>query len=939
MKDSQSKTQFTPQRWQRLQEIFERALPLAPEARKQLLLEQCQDDITLREQVMSLLLASPSDEDDFEHRYERAIGNLLHEAEVPGGTRVGPYRIQRLLGRGGMGAVYLAERADGQYQQTVAIKLVDRGILRMGMGDRFRSERQILARLSHANIARLLDGGHTEDGTPYFVMEYIAGLPLDVYCQQRKLTTHDRLRLMQQVCGAVEYAHQNLVIHRDLKPSNILVCEDGTPKLLDFGIAKLLEPQAPGAGLTRLRERILTPEHASPEQIRGEPTATVSDVYGLGVLLYQLLTGEHPYTPLTRTLSELERYICEEDPQPPSARAQQRYRQRGITPFRDLARELAGDLDNIVVKAMHREPSRRYQSAAALARDLQNYLDGMPVEARADTFAYRVGKFLRRHTWATASAVATAAIIAGLTAFYTSRLAAERDRAQLEATKAKQVASFLGGIFKRSDPWGARGRQITAVELLDRGANDIESQLHDQPVTLAELLFDIANCYKDLAEYDRAGKMFERVLALKSAAGLANTAEYARTLYELANARRYQARFSEAEQDFKQALQLQRRLFPGPNGDTSATLTHLGSLYYEMQRYEEAAQLEREALAMATAVFGTHNEETADRMNNLALALQAAGHYPEAEQLFRTVVEIQAQVMPPLHPDALGDKFNLALLLDAMGHYVAAESLMRELLPKRRAVLGGDHPSVGFTLTGLGSVLTSLGKFDEAEKTLDEALAIVSAKLGPDHFRTGNVVRNLGLLALARGNSAEAEKLFQRAADIAAKAFGDSSDGLQRTRALVATTWLRLGRTQDGQTLLESSYEKLYGNGKDPASLPYDRTLEELGKLRTAQGRLDEAASLYQRALDRYRRHGVPQHPWTAEALLGLAQLALLHSQPAEAVSASNQALENLRRELPESHWEVALARQSLDRARLAARERQNTPTAAAGMAVALTPR
>jgi tetratricopeptide (TPR) repeat protein len=913
---------LTPQRWQRLQELFERALPLSCEERSSFLVTACGEDIDLREQVSALLLANTEDGDRFEQRYEEAIAAALSASEAPLGTIVGRYRVIRVLGSGGMGTVHLAERADDQYQQLVALKLVARSAFHPGTTSRFRSERQILARLNHPNIARLLDGGHTELGTPYLVMEYVEGLRIDQYCDARGLSIQGRLWLIQQVCGAIQYAHQNLIVHRDLKPSNILVTADGVPKLLDFGIAKLLDREGadPSLALTRLRDRILTPEYASPEQLRGQAVGTVCDVYGLGILLYELLTGQRPHARNDRPPAELERAICEEDPAPPSA-VVAAADTHAPPRQRTLARALAGDLDNIVLKAMHRDPQRRYPSAAMLAQDIQNYLDGRPVEARADTWSYRINKFVRRNRLGVASAAGVVLLIAGLAAFYTVRLATERDAAALEAAKAKQVAGFLGGIFRVADPWRGPGGQITAIEILDRGSSDIEQRLKDEPVILSDLLFEIADSYKGLAAYDRAGRMFERVLALRQDAGLANTPEYARALYELANVWRFEGKFAESEQCFQRALGIQRRLFHGPNPDTSATLTHLGTLYSEMKRWDDALKLQRESLAMATAVFGTEHAETADRMNNLALALQGKGRYLEAEQLFRREIAIQSRILSPVHPDALGAKSNLAALLNAMGHYKAAEQQLREVLPARRAVIGNDHPRVGFTLTALGSVLTSRGELDEAQQVLDEAVSIFTEKLGGKHYRTGTALEDLGRLALARGEYDRAEDLFQRAEGIAASNFGESSEGVYRLRSLFGAAILRQGRTAEAEPLLERSFEKLYIN--TPVSTEYDRTLEELAGLRLSQGRLDEATSLYQRALQRYESFGVPNHPETADALLGLAQVALQTHRPDDAVSLSTRALANLRSELPEDHWRVALARERLSQSSFLAHRRR----------------
>ena len=912
-------TSLTPERWRRLQELFELAQPLDAERRATFLLEECGEDVTLREQVVALLLASSETQDDFEHRYEQAIAEVLRDPEVPAGTLIGRYRVQRLLGRGGMGAVYLAERADDQYHQTVALKLVARNLMHSGIAGRFRSERQILARLNHPNIARLLDGGHTEDGTPYFVMELVEGQRIDHYCAERRLSLAPRLGLVQQVCAAVQYAHQNLIVHRDLKAANIMVTGDGVPKLLDFGIAKLLDPEAAAPELTHLRDRVMTPEYASPEQLRGEPVGTASDLYNMGRLLYELLTGVSPYGEATRSIAELERLICEESPPPPSARVQPKAGELLSPGQRALKRELTGDLDNIVLKAMHVDPARRYPTAAALAEDIQNYLDGRPVHARPDTFTYRTGKFLRRNAWITASAAAAILLVAGLTAFYTSRLAAERDRATLEADKAKQVAGFLVGIFRVPDPWRGPGKPISAIEMLDRAAGDIEQRLQSEPVVLSELLFEMADSYKGLADYDRAGRMLERSLAVKANAALTETPQYGRALYELANVQRFQGRFPQAEQNFTNALALQRRLFHGPHTDVAATLTHMGMLYCEMGRWSESLGLEREALPMTIAVYGVRHEETADRMNNLALALQSAGQFPEAEQFFRRAIAIQAEVMPPLHPDSLGTRSNLGGLLNAMGRYPDAEREIRGMLADRRAVLGNAHPRLAFTLTAFGSVLTSLGKFDEAEQALNEALGILTEKLGPDHFRTGYVLVNLGHLALARGEGVRAEEFFRRAERIEASAFGETSDHVYRVRSLVATALLRQGRAAEAEPLLERSYEKLYGSGQ-PVSGDYDRTLVELGGVRLAQGRIDDAASLYQKSLHNYEHFGVPNHPETADALLGLARVARERQQFSEAVSLGKRALANLRAQLPESHWKVAAARASVGQLQAVAR-------------------
>src|ERR1700684_2760999 len=410
------------------------------------------------------------------------------------GDRIGPYRVLRTLGVGGMGEVYLAERADAEFEQQVAIKVVFGSALARGVQSRLKIERQILAQLDHPNIAHLLDGGSLPDRTAYIVMQYIDGIPIDEYCDSNRLDIAARLRLFQTVCAAVHYAHQNLIVHRDLKPSNILVTSAGVPKLLDFGIAKLLDERRASRhtlALTQADIRIMTPDHASPEQVRGQAITTSSDVYVLGVLLYKLLCGSGPFFISSVRLSELERAICEKDPLPPSQMVGGEESPESISvaqarasTARRLKRGLAGDLDNIVLMAMRKEPERRYGSAQQMAGDIQRYLDGKPVIARRDTVPYRTSKFVKRHWLAvSAAAAATFMIIAfSVTTYVQSmRIAAERDRveqqrevAEHECARAEEVSSFLVNLFKLSDPGENRGNQVTAREILDSGAKRLQ---------------------------------------------------------------------------------------------------------------------------------------------------------------------------------------------------------------------------------------------------------------------------------------------------------------------------------------------------------------------------------------------------------------------------------------------------------------------------------
>jgi serine/threonine-protein kinase len=466
-------------RSQLIQRLFEEARALNAGELNGWLQERCGDDLALQEEILGLLAGATEGSAVFDQRIDRALAGTWADVEdLEPGRLIGRYRVLRTLGRGGMGAVYLAERADEQFQQQVAVKLIGGRVAGGALARRFRAERQILANLNHPNIARLLDGGAGEDGVPYLAMEYIDGTRLDRYCDEHGLDVRQRLQLFQQVCAAVQYAHQHLIVHRDIKPSNILVTAEGHPKLLDFGIAKLLDAEQTGEvdDLTRIHERIWTPGYASPEQMRGERIGTVSDVYSLGVLLYYLLTGMQPYALSGRKPEEFVQLVETMDPSRPSAAVH-----KSLSGSRTLARALAGDLDNIVLRAMHREPERRYPSAAALAEDVQRYLDDLPVEARPDAWSYRIGKFARRNAVAlTATSVVVVSIVA-LVAFYTVRLTAERDVAERERAVSAAVSQFMRDVFRVASPSAARGNTVTVREVLDAAVKRIDTDLHTEP--------------------------------------------------------------------------------------------------------------------------------------------------------------------------------------------------------------------------------------------------------------------------------------------------------------------------------------------------------------------------------------------------------------------------------------------------------------------------
>ena len=624
------------------------------------------------------------------------------------GDRIGPYRVLRTLGVGGMGEVYLAERADAEFDQQVAIKVVFGGSLTRGVHSRIKIERQILAQLDHPNIAHLMDGGSLPDGTAYIVMEYVDGTPIDAFCDSNRLGLVARLKLFQTVCAAVHYAHQNLIVHRDLKPSNILVTADGVPKLLDFGIAKLLDERQAGhhtLAVTQADLRLMTPDHASPEQVRGQAITTASDVYVLGVLLYKLLTGIGPFVIPSMRLTDIERAICEKDPPLPSQTVGPDSSQetRGLADARStsahrLRRTLRGDLDNIVIMAMRKEPERRYSSSQQMAADIQRYLDGKPVIARRDTLSYRSAKFVRRH-WlpVTAGAGTVFLILAFATTTYvqSQRIAAERDRvaeqrelADHERARAEEVSKFLVNLFKLSDPEENRGNLVTARELLDSGAKRLRTGLQNQPATKAALLSTVGEVYDSLGQYQDALPILNESLTLQPQSHDKSRID---TLLELGRARIGAGDLSGAEQPLREALRLSQDIFGAASQESGSALWALGKLRQQQGQFTEAKDLYKRALAISETTLAPQTDVSAE-LDDLAQIYSREQQWGLAEQTYKRALDVDRRVLGDDHPRVAMHLHNLAVVAQNMGDLKLAESLYLDAIQRQERAYGDRHP-------------------------------------------------------------------------------------------------------------------------------------------------------------------------------------------------------------------------------------------------------
>ena len=772
--------------------------------------------------------------------------------------RIGPYRILRELGHGGMGTVYLAARADEQFHKRVALKIIRAGADSAEVVRHFKRERQILAGLDHPNIAKLLDGGTTDDGLPYFVMEHIEGQPLLQYCDSRCLAIPERLKLFQPVCSAVQYAHRNLVVHRDIKPGNILVAEDGSPTLLDFGIAKLLNPGLAGEAPTATA-MVMTPEYASPEQARGGRITTATDVYSLGVVLYELLTGHHPYRLTSRQPLDILKAVAEQEPEKPSTVVGRTEELTGSQPLRitpegvakaregtpeTLKRRLRGDLDNILMMALRKEPQQRYASVEALSDDLRRYLEGRPVRARKPTLGYRAGKFVRRHVMGVSASVAGVLLLAGFAvamAVQSARVARERDLAQRERATAQRVSAFLVDLFKVSDPSEARGNTITAREVLDKGVANIAAELKDQPEVRATLMDTMGDVHRNLGLYDKAIPLLREALETRKTALGNEHVDVATSLNNLGNVLYDKGDYGAAEGLYRDALAMRRKLLGNEHQDVATSLSNLANVLYRKGDYPGAEGLHREALAMRRKLLGHEHSDVAKSLNNLAIVLMEKGDYAGAEDLYRESLSMLRKLFGNEHPRVATGLNNLANVLAQTGDYAGAEALLRESLALGRKLLGNEHPGVAFSLHNLAIVLMERGDTAGAEAFHREALAMRRRLLGNEHPNVAMSLASLAENLCREGRPAEAEPVALEAVAIFRKALPSGHPYTAEAESIRGGCLVLLHRYAEAEPLLLGSHPVLETT-MGGRSLEARNALVRIVRLYEAWGKQDKAA-------------------------------------------------------------------------------------------------
>ena len=929
-------------RWERVNELVNAAMDRPESEREGWLVAECGNDKDLYEEVMSLLEFDAEKTGGVRGSIEALAGDLRATAESTYiGERVGNYLITKKIAEGGMGIVFLAEHAADDFDQQVAIKLLPQHRLDSNASRRFIEERRILAGLEHPNIARLIDGGTLSSGVPYIVMEYIDGRTIDRYCEEEDLDNDAIIKLVSQVSGAVHYAHRKLVIHRDIKPGNILVDAHGIPKLLDFGIAKLLDPADLNPEQTRAEHRALTPMYASPEQLEGLPITTAADVYGLGLLLYRLLTGHMPYSPTGPTPRELEAAILSQTPERPSTvvMAQETQGGRNERWRRRQHKALRGELDTILLTALRKDPERRYGSVAELRDDLQRFREHRPIEARRDSPFYVLGKFLRRHR--VPVAFVTTVTLAGIltVSYYTKELQIERDTAE-------QTAAFLQRLFEARDPYQRNKDGLTVEALLNEGIERLENDDTLSPLVRARLLTTVSLVLKNLGQLEQAEAMATEAIAVVEAAEGDEAFELFNPLRVLTDIRVTQARYDDAKA-------LGARLMTVTGGDRgletpeTAQATHvlwiiayragnyedmvhwgertyairkaiydddhiaiaagsnaLGITYWRQDELDKASEYYAESARIQNAQPERNDMRYASLLHNLGLIYNDSGRYEQAIESYREAIAIHESAGIENDTVLPLTLYSLAHSLDAYGDQAAAHETYIEAVHRQAAVAGPETHMLAYALTGQGMFLESINAPELAKPILEEADRIFETIFDEPHNDQAATWVGLAYVAMRDGDYDRGRDYMNRALEMREKNDGVENTSTIRTRNAIGRLEYERGDLAAAETMLESAID-LY-TASDDSTHPFVAEASTwLGRVRLAQGNTAEAVELLERAVALGEAEQAESHVDNVRRRLWLAEARLANGDAgAEAdIDAANERLSVI-----ESEWADILA-------------------------------
>jgi len=799
-------------------------------------------------------------------------------------TVIGPYRLTQMLGAGGMGEVWRAEQTE-PIHRTVALKLIKTGMDTRAVVARFDSERQALALMEHPNIARVFDAGATAEGRPYFVMEYVHGIPVTDYCDRHRLSIKERLELFMKICEGVQHAHQKAIIHRDLKPSNVLVEEVNgkpVPKIIDFGLAKAMGQRLTEMTLfTEAGAMLGTPDYMSPEQAdRNERNIdTRTDVYSLGVILYELLVGELPIGSRELRAAGIEamlRKICEQEPLRPSTKikslgqsAKDSAERRREGPD-SLERHLRGDLDWITIRALEKDRLRRYGSASDLAADLQRYLQDQPVSAGPPTAVYRTRKFVRRHRFGVAVALAAIVLLiafAATMAVQARRIAKERDR-------ANRIADFMTQMFAVSDPSEALGNAISARTILDTASNEIRAGLAKDPEVQSDLMFTMARTYASLGLYATADTLSSAVLESRQRRLGPDGRKTLESKVQMGWILDREGHDEQAEKLTKQTIAEASRVLGPEDPVTLEGMDRLGVILQRLARFDEAEKLERQLVEVSTRRFGREDPHTLRAMVSLADAVSFQGRYAEAEGIYREALGIEQRVLGPEHPQTLGTMHNLANRIQEQGRYAEAEALYRQTLAVEQRVLGPEHPDTADSMTALANTFYYQGNAAEAEKSYRAALAILQKSLGPDNPSTTRSLEGLANVMSANGHYAEAEKFERQVLDIRKSKLGPNHTDTLLSEYNIGDILFQEGNLPEAEKFIREAFDaQSRVLGAENADTLASKA--ELARILIREGKYQEAEEMARQAFDAQLRTLGPQHPDTLSSLqfLGTAMV------------------------------------------------------------------
>tara|TARA_R110002096_G_scaffold148274_2_gene308847 strand:- start:2825 stop:5626 length:2802 start_codon:yes stop_codon:yes gene_type:complete len=867
------------ERWNRLNELLAQALQQPAKQREAWIAETCGDDAELAADLLELLKYDAEDTGELASSIATASARA---AKAVIGTSIGAYRITDKIAEGGMGVVYIGEREGADFDQRVAVKVMHSHKFDAVAEARFVAERRILASLNHPNIARLIDGGMTADGLPYIVMEYIEGENIAEYCARHKLDNASIIQLVIDVCSALQYAHNQLVIHRDIKPSNILVDASGAPRLLDFGIAKLLEQDGSSGEQTRAEWRALTPLYASPEQLGNQPVSTAADVYGVGLLLYRLLTGRLPYTPTSDHPRDIESAILSMPAETPSSAVTHVGGDATEQWILRQKKALRGDLDTILLTALRKEPERRYATVDALADDLGRYLKQLPIRARGDTLGYRAHKFVARNRLPVALTGLLLASAIGLTMFYTARINTERE-------VAEQTAEFLTGLFVDSNPYSRSREGLTVAELVTSGADEIVTDSSLDPLVRARLQHTIARVLNSVAEGEQAESLIgealayfeekppneDRVAALQTFSDiLLQQGRYPEALEVIGSARKFSTTiygprsvetaklacsaaylhyrngdYEAMYEDAAFSLEVHEELLSDDDYEMRCPHTTLSTYYQIVGDSRKSIEHENVVIELVANHLGTDSIAYATSLQSLGIDHTDLGNYREAVELYREAIDIRRRVSGGADRELPLVMYALAHTTGKLGDFGEAHRLFNELMELQIEQTGEVHDTVAYWLNGHGDLLANMGATALADAAFQHAMEIYAAIDKPaGHFDRSVTLVGLGKVARDRGNLDTAEDLMQQGLKIREDTISETNAFTQLARVDLADVILR-------------------------------------------RGRIEDARAAFEQALDILRANGAGEHPTTAQALTGLAEVAMAEGKPADAIELLQQAI------------------------------------------------